>query len=133
MGSTSYDEARDASDTSWAGASWYGPTSGEYWRVNPHEYADPRKHGPEYQSRARRRSTTTGQAWDAEPSDGEAAATARPDTDRGRPDAREDERGDPMSNASGRTWATPPRDAEPREVPRPGATVSAESGDATFA
>jgi len=133
MGSTSYDEARDASDTSWAGASWYGPTSGEYWRVNPHEYADPRKHGPEYQSRARRRSTTTGQAWDAEPSDGEAAATARPDTGRGRPDAREDDRGDPMPHASGRTWATPPRDAEPREVPPPGATASAESGDATFA
>ncbi|HLX34910.1 MAG TPA: DnaJ domain-containing protein [Candidatus Limnocylindrales bacterium] len=65
MGSTSYDEARESTDPTWGGASWYGPTSGEYWRVNPREYADPRKHGPEYQSRARRQSTTTGEAWDA--------------------------------------------------------------------
>lgn len=54
MGSTSYDEARDPSDATWSGASWYGPSSGEYWIVNPREYADPRKHGPEYQQRARR-------------------------------------------------------------------------------
>jgi hypothetical protein len=54
MGSTSYDEARDPTDATWSGASWYGPTSGEYWIVNPREYADPRKHGPGYQQRARR-------------------------------------------------------------------------------
>lgn len=54
MGSTSYDEARDPGDATWSGASWYGPSSGEYWIVNPREYADPRKHGPEYQQRARR-------------------------------------------------------------------------------
>jgi DnaJ domain len=54
LGSTSYDEARDPADATWSGASWYGPTSGEYWIINPREYADPRKHGPEYQSRARR-------------------------------------------------------------------------------
>jgi hypothetical protein len=53
MGSTSYDEARDATDPRWAGASWYGPTTGEYWIVNPREYADPRKHGPGYSSRVR--------------------------------------------------------------------------------
>ena len=53
MGSTSYDEARDASDPRWAGASWYGPTTGEYWIVNPREYADPRKHGPGYSGRVR--------------------------------------------------------------------------------
>ena len=52
FGSTTYDEARDQSDTTWSGASWYGPSSGEYWRVNPREYADPRKHGPEYLARA---------------------------------------------------------------------------------
>ncbi len=46
MGSTSYDDARDHSDATWSGASWYGPTTGEYWIVNPREYADPRKHGP---------------------------------------------------------------------------------------
>ena len=54
LGSTSYDEARDPSDASWSGAAWYGPTTGEYWIINPREYADPRKHGPDYQSRARR-------------------------------------------------------------------------------
>ena len=57
MGSTSYDEARDPkdpNDPTWSGASWYGPSTGEYWIINPREYADPRKHGPEYQSRARR-------------------------------------------------------------------------------
>jgi len=53
MGSTSYDEAREATDPRWAGASWYGPTTGEYWIVNPREYADPRKHGPGYSGRAR--------------------------------------------------------------------------------
>ena len=52
FGSTTYDEARDPSDPTWAGASWYGPSSGEYWQVNPREYADPRKHGPEYLARA---------------------------------------------------------------------------------
>ena len=32
----------------WGGASWYGTTSGTYWTINPKEYAEPRKHGPEY-------------------------------------------------------------------------------------
>jgi hypothetical protein len=54
LGSTSYDEARDPADATWGGAAWYGPSSGEYWIINPREYADPRKHGPEYQSRARK-------------------------------------------------------------------------------
>ena len=54
-GSTSYDGA-DAGpfEPDWGGASWYGTTSGTYWTLNPKEYADPRKHGPEYQARARR-------------------------------------------------------------------------------
>jgi hypothetical protein len=60
LGSTSYDEARDATDATWSGASWYGPSSGEYWIVNPREYADPRKHGPGYQQRARQ--AASGQA-----------------------------------------------------------------------
>ena len=41
-------------DPDWGGASWYGTSSGTYWTLNPKEYADPRKHGPEYQARARR-------------------------------------------------------------------------------
>ena len=70
MGSTSYDEARDATDPRWAGASWYGPTTGEYWIVNPREYADPRKHGPGYSSRLR---TGSGDPGDAEEPSGDGA------------------------------------------------------------
>jgi curved DNA-binding protein CbpA len=62
LGSTSYDEARDATDATWSGASWYGPSSGEYWIVNPREYADPRKHGPGYQQRARKAAPAAGDA-----------------------------------------------------------------------
>jgi hypothetical protein len=55
LGSTSYDDVdTEAFDPDWGGASWYGTTSGTYWTLNPKEYADPRKHGPEYQARARR-------------------------------------------------------------------------------
>ena len=55
LGSTSYDGAEaEPFDPDWGGASWYGTTSGTYWTLNPKEYADPRKHGPEYQARARR-------------------------------------------------------------------------------
>jgi curved DNA-binding protein CbpA len=55
LGSTSYDEVeRETFEPDWGGASWYGTTSGTYWTINPKEYADPRKHGPEYQARARR-------------------------------------------------------------------------------
>ncbi len=53
-GSTTYDEAAQPLDPSWEGAAWYGASSGRYWTLNPREYADPRKHGPEYQERARR-------------------------------------------------------------------------------
>jgi hypothetical protein len=55
LGSTSYDGAdAEPFEPDWRGASWYGTTSGTYWTLNPKEYADPRKHGPEYQARARR-------------------------------------------------------------------------------
>ncbi len=55
MGSTSYDDAPREPEPEWNGATWYGDSSGTYWTVNPKEYADPRKHGPEYLARARRR------------------------------------------------------------------------------
>ncbi len=59
LGSTSYDGAdAEAFEPDWRGASWYGTTSGTYWTLNPKEYADPRKHGPEYQARARRAATS---------------------------------------------------------------------------
>src|SRR6476469_4331367 len=57
--STPYSPSYDPGDEEpfepgWSGASWYGSSSGTYWTINPKEYADPRKHGPEYQRRARR-------------------------------------------------------------------------------
>jgi hypothetical protein len=81
MGSTSYDEAREPTDATWSGASWYGPSSGEYWIVNPREYADPRKHGPGYQQRARRSATGDGptgaEVFDADDEVGAAASVAQ--------------------------------------------------------
>jgi hypothetical protein len=60
-GSTTYDEAAEAPlDPEWDGGAWYGPSSGTYWTLNPREYADPRKHGPEYLERARRASPAAG-------------------------------------------------------------------------
>jgi curved DNA-binding protein CbpA len=54
-GSTTYDAADDEPfEPEWSGGTWYGASSGTYWTINPKEYADPRKHGPEYQRRARR-------------------------------------------------------------------------------
>ena len=54
-GSTTYDEASETPlDPEWEGGAWYGPSSQTYWTINPREYADPRKHGPEYLARARR-------------------------------------------------------------------------------
>ena len=61
-GSTTYDAADEPFNPEWSGASWYGTTSGTYWTINPKEYADPRKHGPEYQARARRAWTGVGGA-----------------------------------------------------------------------
>jgi hypothetical protein len=71
LGSTSYDEARDPADATWSGASWYGPSTGEYWIINPREYADPRKHGPDYQSRARRPSIDPDDEWAPPEADGQ--------------------------------------------------------------
>lgn len=90
FGSTSYDGSHDASDPAWQGAAWYGPSSGEYWTVNPREYADPRKHGPEYQARAADRAKRAEQAraQAADPGAGAAAGPAagtRPNEGR-RPD-----------------------------------------------
>jgi curved DNA-binding protein CbpA len=60
LGSTSYDAAEDEPfEPEWSGGTWYGASSGTYWTLNPKEYADPRKHGPEYQARARRRNASS--------------------------------------------------------------------------
>lgn len=58
LGSTTYDGAAEAGEPTWEGADWYGPASGTYWTVNPKEYADPRKHGPEYTARWAGRAST---------------------------------------------------------------------------
>ena len=91
LGSTSYDGA-DAGpfEPDWGGASWYGTTSGTYWTINPKEYADPRKHGPDYQARAKRAS----------------AGRPEPDPSPGR-DATEPQRGpEPVHGDSGPTHTT---------------------------
>jgi curved DNA-binding protein CbpA len=81
-GSTSYDEAAEPLDPDWDGGAWYGPSSGTYWTINPREYADPRKHGPEYQARARRAAQGQpddlgpGEGPDTEPAIDEAAESA---------------------------------------------------------
>ena len=77
-GSTTYDAAEEEPfEPEWSGGTWYGASSGTYWTINPKEYADPRKHGPEYQRRARR-----GSGEDAAGIDGEAVP------EEGRPDGR---------------------------------------------
>ncbi len=79
LGSTSYDEAATGPiEPDWSGASWYGTTSGTYWTINPKEYADPRKHGPEYQARARR---ATGRRPGSTMDEGPAGPAAPPSQD----------------------------------------------------
>jgi len=129
MGSTSYDEARDHVDATWSGASWYGPSTGEYWIVNPREYADPRKHGPDYQSRARRPAGATAairgrEATDAAATDAPAGA-ARPVTSAPAPDAVDD--GPTVTTPSGGDRAGTSRSRPSRSGAREWATPSSGS------
>lgn len=89
-GSTTYDEATGMPlDPEWEGGAWYGPSSGTYWTLNPREYADPRKHGPEYLARARRAAAGEDPADEGPAGEGPAgedpgaAARARPGAGRG--------------------------------------------------
>src|SRR3954454_24113015 len=78
-GSTTYDEAAEIGrDPEWDGGSWYGPSMGTFWTINPKEYADPRKHGPEYLARARRTTGPAG-AGDEPPASSGAAPAAAPE------------------------------------------------------
>jgi curved DNA-binding protein CbpA len=136
LGSTSYDGAEaEPLDPDWGGASWYGTSSGTYWTLNPKEYADPRKHGPEYQARARRadeRRTETSAA----PSES-LAAEAEPEVTATQPpshtatswwgaNANEEAesastRPDPASDSTPpRRASAPPRPAPASASPRPG-------------
>ncbi len=110
MGSTSYDGVdSEPFEPDWGGASWYGTTSGTYWTLNPKEYADPRKHGPEYQARARRAAETAAAlaALDAEAPDRPAppthttsswwdATAAEPTSDHAAPTAEQRAQVDPF-------------------------------------
>ncbi len=78
LGSTTYDLADEAGETDWDGAAWYGPASGTYWTVNPKEYADPRKHGPEYLARARAARAARLRDPQARPAPTADAAAAQP-------------------------------------------------------
>ena len=114
LGSTSYDGVEaEPFEPDWGGASWYGTTSGTYWTLNPKEYADPRKHGPEYQARARRQLS----GWD----DGDGPDPADP----------------PSRNASAGAAqaASPDRDATgPRaDGPRPATHTTSSWWEATAA
>jgi len=105
--STSYDGAEfEPFEPEWEGASWYGGSSGTYWTINPKEFADPRKHGPEYQARGRHATA-----------DGAGAST--PKTDRpSRPGSARRTADDPDA----RDRATPRVTEEPS---RAGATATA--------
>ena len=111
-GSTTYDVAEDEPfEPDWSGGTWYGASSGTYWTLNPKEYADPRKHGPEYQRRARR------------PLDGTAAV--------GPDEAASEQPGAaPSSTTAG--WATVGSAPNPDEEPEATAGGAGGGGDAPF-
>ena len=101
----------------WRGASWYGTTSGTYWTLNPKEYADPRKHGPEYQARARRATRSRSRARHRRtPAGATDAAAGAPDLDaaaRGRRAPASRARRRPTPRAPGGN----PRPARPARTP----------------
>jgi len=77
LGSTSYDAAEDEPfEPEWSGGTWYGASSGTYWTINPKEYADPRKHGPEYQRRARAAAGEGGEIDEPSPTAAEEPLTS---------------------------------------------------------
>jgi hypothetical protein len=116
LGSTSYDDAEEVYEPGWGGASWYGPSSGTYWTLNPREYADPRKHGPEYQARAKRPAADEGPI-------GPAAAEPRDATT------------EPADAATepGDTAPAEPRDATTKPTPGPSGARSATQGPPSVA
>jgi hypothetical protein len=129
LGSTSYDSVDDEPfDPEWSGGTWYGASSGTYWTINPKEYADPRKHGPEYQARARRR-VRDSMLGAAGQSEGPAAGT-RPGEQ-----GANDERGDPAAStfrdSTGDEEADGWSAAAPAEPQRAAGTAMAASSGST--
>ncbi len=122
-GSTTYDAVEDEPfEPEWSGGTWYGASSGTYWTLNPKEYADPRKHGPEYQRRASRRTGEPGPLPPPDAADGADSLDEPPDPpETGRTSqpgpttaARErwwDDDADPGASAAGPTAAPAGPDA----------------------
>jgi hypothetical protein len=107
----------DVHEPEWHGASWYGPTSGTYWTINPREYADPRKHGPEYLARTRRGSVPGDRPPDADRTQS-PAADASADEGSGQappPRARHASGHRSATGAGARAWR--PRSAAPADRP----------------
>lgn len=116
-GSTTYDEAAEPLDPRWGGATWYGATSGTYWTINPREYADPRKHGPEYLARARRAAGAPG-GTEAGETDAPGGAWGWSEPGRTRT------QGDPHEWRAG-GWSFEATGGDPGRAPRPGRDRSA--------
>lgn len=139
-GSTTYDEATQPLDPSWEGGAWYGASSGSYWTLNPREYADPRKHGPEYQERARRAAQLEAarRAGAAMPpvagvpqdlGGGATGSTRQPPPSHSSP-GRQRASPDSIREPSGSPWAPPSASASPDPLPRHRRAVRRPSGHA---
>ena len=116
IGSTSYDGTEgEPFEPGWSGAGWYGAASGTYWTINPKEFADPRKHGPEYLARARRGAKQPG--GPGEPVEGGPAGADGP------------ERAEPASNAANEESRAESR-AEPEPGPATGPASAARADQA---
>ena len=112
---------RTSPEPSWAGATWYGDSSGTYWTVNPKEYADPRKHGPEYLARARRAAGAADPDPGGWPGTGDAGPTATPDPTAPGPTSA----GDPATSERAR----PPTGSGARTSPGGGSTTGRRTAD----
>jgi curved DNA-binding protein CbpA len=125
-GSTSYEGAdKEPFEPGWSGATWYGASSGTYWTINPKEYADPRKHGPEYQARARRARDDS--VLDDPASGGEAgeAGAAAADETRGSPPSEGPQWPDDTTPPADRPVDDDAADGSDSRPPRPFATERA--------
>ncbi len=123
LGSTSYDGAdAEPFEPDWGGASWYGTTSGTYWTLNPKEYADPRKHGPEYQARARRKLAGQGSADERDQAGPAKAAHAAP------PEAAPPEAAESPDASPAGAPATAPESPPPPDGTAPGAETVGPTG-----
>ena len=118
IGSTSYDGAdKEPFDPAWEGATWYGPGSGTYWTLNPKEYADPRKHGPEYQARSRR--SRGGSQSDADPFPGDPPGRDDPENASASNEPPGDAPDPGGSPATGPDWSTPGNGPSTNDRPWP--------------